>query len=65
MSIAALVRFYEERSPGLIFDSSLVPPPLVGEHPDFYKVLASDGHIIASSPVWPSNFPSNPPGQRA
>jgi signal transduction histidine kinase len=65
MSIAALVRFSEEKPGDLIFDSSLVPPPLESEHPDFYKVLASDGHLIASSPIWPSNFPSNPQRQRS
>lgn len=65
MSIAALVRFSEETSPRLIFDSSLVPPPLERDHPDFYQVLAGDGHVIASSPNWPSDFPTNPRRRRS
>src|SRR5512147_1307643 len=60
MSVAALVRYSEEASPRLIFDSSLIPPPLEREHPDLYEVLAGDGHIIASSPNWPTDFPANP-----
>lgn len=56
VSIAALVRFSEDATPRLIFDASLVPPPLDHAHPDFYRVFAADGHIIASAPEWPADF---------
>ena len=56
MTIAALVRYSEEEHPRLIFEDDLVPPPLEKQHPDLYQVLGSDGHLIARSPDWPTNF---------
>ena len=56
-TVAALVRFSEEEHPRLIFDDSLVPPPLDREHPDLYEIVASDGNVIAKSSNWPGGIP--------
>ncbi|MDT8067690.1 MAG: ATP-binding protein [Terriglobia bacterium] len=56
-TIAALVRFSEDEKPTLIFDNSLVPPPLDSEHPDIYEILGSNGSIIAKSPNWQGDLP--------
>lgn len=52
MSVAALVRFSEDQHPRLIFDSTLVPPPLDRERPDMYEIVGSDGRVIGQSPTW-------------
>jgi signal transduction histidine kinase len=56
MTIAALVRYSEEKHPKLIFEDDLVPPPLEKEHTDLYQVTASDGHLIARAPDWPADL---------
>lgn len=52
MSVAALVRFSEDQRPRLIFDSTLVPPPLDRERHDMYEIVGSDGRVIGQSPTW-------------
>ncbi|HEY1730720.1 MAG TPA: ATP-binding protein [Terriglobales bacterium] len=64
MTIAALVRYSAEAHPRLIFEDDLVPPPLEKQHPDLYRVLGSDGHLIARSPEWPSGFQPVPTKNR-
>lgn len=56
-TIAALVRFSEDEHPRLVFDQSLIPPPLFKEHQDFYEILSRDGNVIARSPNWQSDLP--------
>ena len=56
-TIAALVRFSEDDPPKLIFDPSLIPPPLDRERQDVYEILAKDGSVIARSPNWQSDPP--------
>jgi heavy metal sensor kinase len=52
MSVAALVRFSEDQHPRLIFDSTLMPPPMDRERHDMYDIIAKDGKIIGQSPTW-------------
>jgi len=52
MSVAALVRFSEDQHPRLIFDSTLMPPPLDRERHDMYDIIAKDGKTIGQSPTW-------------
>lgn len=56
-TIAALVRFSEDAPPKLIFDPSLVPPPLDREHQDLYEIVSKDGNVIARSPNWQTDPP--------
>ena len=65
MSIAALVRYPEDESHKLVFESDLVPPPLEPGVPDLYEVLANDHTLIARSPNWPEKQGVLPPkGER-
>jgi signal transduction histidine kinase len=52
MSIAALVRYAEDGSHNLVFEKSLVPPPLDLSHPDFYEIR-KDATVLARSSNWP------------
>lgn len=52
MSVAALVRFSEDQHPRLVFDGTLVPPPLDRERHDMYEIVGSDGRVIGQSPTW-------------
>ncbi len=58
MSIAALVRFSEDQHPRLVFDSTLVPPPLGHERRDMYEIIGSDGKVIGLSPTWSDKIAS-------
>jgi signal transduction histidine kinase len=49
VSTLASVRYSEDKPPGLLFDSSLLPPSSNAVHPDFFEIFASDGHLIARS----------------
>ena len=49
VSTLASVRYSEDNPPGLLFDASLLPPSSNPVHPDFFEILASDGHLIARS----------------
>lgn len=53
MSIAALVRYEEDGSGKLLFESHLVPPSLAAGEPDLYEVFANGRTLIARSPNWP------------
>jgi signal transduction histidine kinase len=52
VSVAALVRFSEDPHPRLIFDNTLVPPPLGRERHDMYEIIGRDGRVIGRSPTW-------------
>jgi signal transduction histidine kinase len=52
MSVAALVRFSEDQHPQLIFDRTLVPPPLGRERHDMYEIVGAGGRVIGQSPTW-------------
>ncbi len=54
MSIAALVRYSEDNSHKLIFESGLVPPSLQQGVPDLYEVVANNRIRIARSSNWPA-----------
>jgi hypothetical protein len=47
ISMAALVRYPEDKSSQLIFDDTLLPEPLDRHHPDFYQVSTEDGRLLA------------------
>ena len=49
MSTLASVRYSEDKPPNLLFDTSLVPPSSDPVYPDFFEIVASDGHVIARS----------------
>ena len=48
-SVLALVRYTESNPPGLLFDSSLLPPPSDRRHRDIFEILGSNGAIVANS----------------
>jgi signal transduction histidine kinase len=52
ISVAALVRFSEDQHPRLLFDSTLVPPPMDRERQDMYEIVGHDGNVIGQSPTW-------------
>jgi signal transduction histidine kinase len=54
MSIAALVRYSEDSSHKLVFESDLVPPSLEPGTPDLYEVVANNRVRIARSYNWPT-----------
>lgn len=63
MSVAALVRYPEDNSGKLVFESSLVPPPSNSAHPDFYQISADELGVVAQSSSWPQGLmaPDNKP----
>ena len=61
MSIAALVRYTEDSSHRMVFESDLVPPPLESGVPDLYEVFANSHTLIARSPSWPAKTDVLPP----
>jgi signal transduction histidine kinase len=61
MSIVALVRYSEGDPHKLLFESSLVPPPIDSAEPDLYEVFANDHTLIARSPSWPEKRGVAPP----
>jgi len=65
MSISALVRYSEETKPTLEFDKEMVPPPLERKHPDLYRVIDSNGRLLASSSNWPAGLDPVPGRGRA
>jgi signal transduction histidine kinase len=48
-STLALVRYDENTPPGLLFDSSLLPPTRRSRHRDVFEIRAADGHILAQA----------------
>ena len=65
LSIAALVRYSEDVSHKLTFESDLVPPPLQKGVPDLYEVFANNRTMIARSSNWPADRRVSPPkGER-
>src|SRR5579864_5743228 len=49
VSTLASVRYSESEPPGLLFDSTLLPPSFNPVHPDVFEILASDGQLVARS----------------
>ncbi len=64
MSVAALVRYSEDVPSTLVFDKEMVPPPLYRAHADLYRILDSQGKILAISPNWPAGFDPVPNRER-
>jgi len=56
MTAAALVRYEEDNTSKLLFDRSLLPPPLDPRHPDLYRVALNGAGVLAQSPEWPSEL---------
>ena len=48
-SVLALVRYNEDNPPGLLFDSSLLPPSGRSRHRDIFEIRGADGHVVAQS----------------
>jgi heavy metal sensor kinase len=65
MSVAALVRFSEDEHPHLVFDDTLLPPSLVHEQPDMFKIVTTDGALIAKSQKWSETLASPPRPERS
>ena len=63
MSIAALVRFSEDEHPRLMFDSTLLPPPIDRGQHDLFEIVSSDGRVIGKSSNWNDQVASSPPSQ--
>ncbi len=61
MSIVALVRYGEGNPHELLFESSLVPPPIDPTAPDLYEVFANGHTLIARSANWPKKSAVDPP----
>jgi signal transduction histidine kinase len=53
LSVRALVRYSEDASLQLIFDSSGLPPSSDPTHPDKFIVYRADESILAQTPGWP------------
>jgi signal transduction histidine kinase len=53
VSLAALVHYAEENTPGLEFEKTLVPPSLESGTEDLYRVETDATGVIALSPNWP------------
>ncbi len=49
VGILALVRYTESNPPGLLFDSSMVPPPSNAPQQDLFQVRGPDGRLVAQS----------------
>lgn len=49
VSTLASVRYSESDPPGLLFDSTLLPPSFNPVRPDVFEILTSDGQLIARS----------------
>jgi signal transduction histidine kinase len=56
MTAAALVRYDEDNTSHLIFDRSLLAPPLDGRHPDLYRVVVNGDGLLAQSAGWPAGM---------
>ena len=56
MTAAALVRYQEDNTSHLIFDRSLLAPPLDARHPDLYRVVVNGDGLLAQSPGWPAGM---------
>jgi signal transduction histidine kinase len=61
MSVVALVRYSEVDRQKLVFERSLVPPPIDPAAPDLYEVFANDHTLIERSPNWPEKHGVTPP----
>lgn len=53
MSALALVRYSEERTPKLVFEGRLLPPPSDRGRPDLFEIRTPDGRRLAGSEGWP------------
>ncbi len=62
MSVAALVRYPEDHSKKLMFETDLVPPSANPAQPDVYQIRGEDGAIVAQSADWSETIA--PGGQR-
>ncbi len=58
LSVRALVRYAENNTPELLFDSSGVPASVDASHPDLFNVFDAKGKLIAQSSGW-SGLPTN------
>jgi signal transduction histidine kinase len=53
MSVAALVRYEEDKSGHVYFDQSLLPPSIDPDHADLFAVWTENSGLLAHSPNWP------------
>lgn len=62
-SLAALVRYNEDPSSSVYFDSSLVPSSLDPHHPDLFAIWADRTGLLAKSGNWPADLSLPPTGR--
>jgi signal transduction histidine kinase len=63
MSVAALVRYEEDRSGDVYFDDSLLPQSLDPAHPDLFTVWADRSGLLTRSENWPDALDIPPQGE--
>jgi signal transduction histidine kinase len=63
MTAAALVRYSEDDTSKLIFDRSMLQPPVDAKYPDLYRVAVSGAGVLAQSPAWPPGLQA--PGSKS
>jgi signal transduction histidine kinase len=62
MSVAALVRYTEDASGNVYFDSTLMPPSLDPGHPDLFTVWTERSGLLVRSTNWPGGLEIPPVG---
>ncbi len=63
MSVAALVRYTEDASGNVYFDSTLIPASLDPSHPDLFAVWAERSGLLVRSANWPGGLDIPPAGR--
>lgn len=56
MSVAALVRYKEDKSGAVYFDNTLMPPSLDRNHPDMFAVWTPRSGLLLHSSNWPNSL---------
>jgi signal transduction histidine kinase len=63
MSLAALVRYDEDASGKVYFDSTLIPASLDPKHPDIFAVWTESSSLLSRSANWPAGLEILPAGR--
>jgi heavy metal sensor kinase len=64
MSVAALVRYTEDASGNVYFDSTLMPESLDPSHPDLFAVWTERSGLLVRSANWPAGLDVSPAESR-
>ena len=62
MSVAALVRYKEDKSGNVYFDNTLMPPSIDPNHPDIFAVWTERSGLLLHSSNWPASLEIPSPG---